>query len=207
VIYGAGEAHDQVMDSGGEDLCVQIAPPEKARRGFAEGFLVPPIEQPWLIEEIQQLCRSRAQPGAWEQRILNYRATAVLLALVDFAADASRKNALPLSERHVLKAEHFIGLHFPKLDSLHEVARHVGLGLDHLRHVFKRQRGKSLIQHLNEVKVGRAKTLLASSPFPLKEVAALCGFRDEYYFSAVFKRFTHMSPGEYRRSLPPRVLR
>jgi AraC-like DNA-binding protein len=40
---------------------------------------------------------------------------------------------------------------------------------------------------------------LRHSRLPLKQIATLCGFKDEYYFSAVFRQLTQSSPGDFRR--------
>lgn len=203
VIYAPQEIHDQSMASDGEDLCVQVALSGRVCRKLEGGFFVPRIGQPWLIAEIQNLCRSRAQPGGLEQRVFDLRATAVLLALVDIVTKASREDALPPSERHVMQAERFMSEHFADIRSLRDVAGHVGVSHDHLRHLFSKARGRSMVRHLNEIKVARAKILLANSPLPLKQIAATCGFKDEYYFSAVFRRLTNLSPGLYRnKGLP-----
>ncbi len=50
----------------------------------------------------------------------------------------------------------------------------------------------------NELRIGRARSLLGYSRLSLKEIADHCGFRDVYYFSAVFTRFTRLAPGQYR---------
>ena len=209
VVYAPHEMHDQSMASDGEDLCVQVALPGSVRRKLVCGFFVPRIGQPWLIAEIQNLCRSRAQPGGLEQRVFDFRAAAVLLALVDIAMRASHEDALPPSERHVMQAEQFMGEHFASISSLRDVANHVGVSHDHLRHIFRVARGRSLVHRLNEIKVARAKILLTNSPLLLKQIAATCGFNDEYYFSAVFRRLTSVSPGLYRNKgisrLPPRM--
>ena len=200
VIYAPQEIHDQSMASDGEDLCVQVALPGSGCRKLDGGFFVPRIGQPWLIAEIQNLCRSRAQPGGLEQRVFDFRAAAVLLALVDIATKASREEALPPSERHVMQAEQFMSEHFASISSLRDVAEHVGVSHDHLRHIFRVARGRSLVHRLNEIKVARAKILLTNSPLPLKQIAATCGFNDEYYFSALFRRLTSVSPGLYRNN-------
>jgi len=200
VIYAPQEIHDQSMASDGEDLCVQVALPGSVCRKLDGGFFVPRIGQPWLIAEIQNLCRSRAQPGGLEQRVFDLRAAAVLLALVDIATKASREDALPPSERHVMQAEQFMNEHFAGISSLRDVAEHIGISHDHLRHIFRNARGRSLVRRLNEIKVARAKILLTNSPLPLKQIAATCGFKDEYYFSAVFRRLTNLSPGAYRNN-------
>ncbi len=198
VIYAPQEPHDQLMESDGEDLCVQIALPPGMARRLKAGIFVPRVNQPWMIEEIQQLCRSRGQPGGLEQRVFDLRASALLLALVDIATKASREDSLPQAERHVMQAERFMGEHFAEIRSLREVAAHVGISHDHLRHLFRKERGRSLVRQLNEIKVARAKVLLTHSPLPLKQIAMSCGFRDEYYFSTVFRKLTKASPGMYR---------
>jgi transcriptional regulator GlxA family with amidase domain len=105
------------------------------------------------------------------------------------------------TERHVRKAEHYINEQYGKIDSLRQVAEAIGIGYDHLRHSFKARRGKSLVRQLNEVRVERAKALLAHSRLPLKQISSMCGFRDEYYFSAVFRKLAHAAPGRYRENI------
>lgn len=195
VVYAPGEKHDQRMTAGGEDLCVQVTVPVRMRAALRHGFYVPRVDRSWLVEDLRHLSCSRSVPGGSAQRILDLQAGAVLLALIEAASDD-----MPVSPalRQVEKAERFIDEHFPSIDSLQEVAAHVGISHDHLRHRFKAARGRSLVRHLNEVRVARARLLLSNSPLPLKQIATLCGFRDEYYFSAAFRKLTAESPGGYR---------
>jgi AraC-like DNA-binding protein len=39
--------------------------------------------------------------------------------------------------------------------------------------------------------------MIRSGIFTLQEVAQSCGFRNEYYFSRVFKQYTGTPPGKY----------
>jgi len=105
------------------------------------------------------------------------------------------------TQNYVQKAENYIRDHFTRIKNLPEVADAIGISYDHLRHVFKTARKKSLVQYLNDVRMERAKTLLIHSRLPLKQVAAMSGFADEYYFSAVFNRLVQMPPGRYRATL------
>ena len=198
VIYAPGECHDQMMEVEGEDNWVQIALPPKISAKLKTGIYIPHVEELWIIEDLRQLSRSRAQPRECEQRILDLRASAVLLALVQAAFANSEYLATSVSERRVRKAEQFIQDHFATIRSLREVAEFAEISHDHLRHLFKATKGKSLISYLNEVRVARSRMLLVASPLPLKQIAAMCGFKDEYYFSAVFRKMTGLSPGSYR---------
>lgn len=200
VIYAPGEPHDQTMAETGEDFCVQIAPPKGKGAALPEQAIsLPRVESRALREDLHLLSRGFPGLSKTKQAIYDLRATAVLLELIQTAcARRSHEEADP-AEQHVLKAEQFIREGFAKIRSVDEIAAHLGVSHDHLRHIFKVQRGKPLVRHLNEVRVERAGTLLRHSRLPMKQIAALCGFKDEYYFSAVFKKLTGSVPGDCRR--------
>jgi len=77
------------------------------------------------------------------------------------------------------------------------IAGEVGISPSHLRALFKKEYGISLVTALNEIRIGHAKNMLKSGAFTLREVAEGCGFQNEYYFSRVFKEITGISPGKY----------
>ncbi|WP_256353581.1 helix-turn-helix transcriptional regulator [Aeromonas sp. sif2416] len=51
---------------------------------------------------------------------------------------------------------------------------------------------------LQRLRLQRAALLLASRSEPVKEVARLCGFKNEYHFSTAFKRQHGLAPSHYR---------
>ena len=198
VIYAPHERHDQVLDSDGEDLCVQLAVPPGLRGVPKQCLHVPTVEEPALIEDIRLLSLGHVHITPIEQAIFNLRATSTLLALVDSACSHPNEKERSASENYVLKAEQYIRDRFSTIRAVQQVADHVGISHDHLRHVFRAQRRKSMARYLNEIRIDRAKTLLVHTRLPLKQIAAMCGFNDAYYFSAVFRRFANTSPGHYR---------
>jgi len=199
VVYAPEESHDQKMVCEGEDLCINILLPPNGKFRLTGGFCVEGIETPSLIHEMEALASRVPVKGSMNQRILSFRATAVLLALIQLASRKEREETGDLSEEYARKADGYIREHFEKISSLAEVAAWVGISHDHLRHIFKAKYGKTLIQHLNDVRVERAKSLLIYSRLPMKQIARMCGFSDEYYFSTVFQKHTRLSPGSYRR--------
>jgi len=88
--------------------------------------------------------------------------------------------------------------HFTKIASLGSIAQAIGISSDHLRHLFKTVRRKSLVRYLNELRIERAKTLLLHSNLTLKQIATLCGFKGEYYCSSVFHKLARAWPRHYR---------
>lgn len=197
VIYPAGQVHDQTMSQSGEDWCLQIAVPMRAK-DQAHAVHIPAIQSQALVEDIRSLTRGSAKWTASQRTIFNMRGTVVLVELLHLITNRRAAGELSAAERYVLEAERLMAEKFSEIDSLRQIADGVGIGYDHLRHLFKTHRKKNMLHHLNEVRIERARTLLTYSQLPLKQVASMCGFKDEYYFSTVFRNFTGTAPGRYR---------
>jgi len=196
VLYAPHVPHDQVMDGPGEDWCVQLALPHRLNARLRGCVLIPQTES-WVVEEIDHLSHRPRVDNETACMVNDCRATAVLLALLNGRRKA--EPALPPGEHHVRRAESYLRRHFAEIGNLGEVARHCQLSADRLRHLFKQRRGCSLVAFLNQVRVEHAQSLLEHTGLPLKQVATLCGFRDEYYFSNVFKKRTGRPPGSFRQ--------
>lgn len=98
---------------------------------------------------------------------------------------------------HAEKALRFLEKNFAAQLTCGQVADAVGLSASHLSQLFRRHYGTSMIRCLNEIRIRQAKTMICSGIFTLQEVAEACGFRNEYYFSRVFKQYTGTPPGKY----------
>jgi len=64
--------------------------------------------------------------------------------------------------------------------------------------LFKRATGHTPIDFFIHLRMRRACELLAETNLSVKEVAALLGYDDQFYFSRVFKAVNHIPPGRYR---------
>lgn len=81
------------------------------------------------------------------------------------------------------------------------LAADYGMSRTHFSHYFRAQTGLTPARYVAEVRVHLAARMLTETRSPLKQVAQACGFADANYFSKVFRRFQHMSPAAYRRTL------
>jgi AraC-like DNA-binding protein len=198
VLYAPDQGHDQVMDGKGEDACLQIEVPAILRTVLSGGLHMPAFVDPLVVAEMETLTRDRIWTDASERTVMHLRATAVLLSLVQAAFADVHRESLPRTQGHVAKADSYLRDHFQTIGSLQEVSSHVGISHSRLRHLFQEYRGMSMIRRLNEVRLERARSLLIHSRLPIKQVASLSGFRDEYYFSAVFRRAQQVAPSIYR---------
>ncbi|PVE24219.1 AraC family transcriptional regulator [Microvirga sp. KLBC 81] len=82
-----------------------------------------------------------------------------------------------------------------------DVARECNLTPSYFAKAFRRTTGMSPHQYLTHIRLEEAKGLLLSSSLPLADIALICGFGDQSYFTRVFTRSVGASPGAWRRSM------
>jgi YesN/AraC family two-component response regulator len=158
---------------GSEDLAVQ------ALRAGASDYLRKPIQPDALVRTVTTLTRAGTAEGA-----------------APAAAGPSRAT-LPI----VRRALAYMREHFAEALTLADVAREARLSRFHFCRLFHRQIGVPFHEHLHELRVGRAKTLLADPHVSVTEVAYAVGFNDLSHFDRTFRRMVGRSPTGYRASL------
>lgn len=109
------------------------------------------------------------------------------------AADQTNQGAA------VEQVKRYIREHLDQDMTRESLAALVYLTPDYLSHLFKRETGFALNNYVIYERIMEAKRLLAGTKRSVSEVAAGCGFQNISYFSRQFKRFTGMTPREFRR--------
>ena len=69
---------------------------------------------------------------------------------------------------------------------------------EYFRRIFRAFYGTSPVKYINDLRLSRAKELIASGFYSITEAAARSGFSDMSYFSRVFKKATGLPPSEWR---------
>ena len=82
-----------------------------------------------------------------------------------------------------------------------ELSAAVGMNVDHFSRMFKRSTGLAPHQYLGNIRLERAKRLLAEGRVPIIEIAYEIGYANPSQFSAFFRKRTGLSPSEFRRSV------
>ncbi|MBQ8858809.1 MAG: AraC family transcriptional regulator [Clostridia bacterium] len=121
-----------------------------------------------------------------------------ILALRFFSELSKRLRAHlgPYSER-VSAALAYIHKRYNENFTLEELSLACNVSPSYLRACFSRELGKSVMQYREELRVRRAKAMLRSGEFRIKEIAAMLGYCDVYHFSRAFKREVGVPPGQY----------
>ena len=78
------------------------------------------------------------------------------------------------------------------------LAQELGVSYSWFRHTFTAHTGLSPHQYLLELRLVRARSMLAETEFSIKEIATQMGFEDEFYFSRLFRQKLNLSPSQWR---------
>jgi two-component system, response regulator YesN len=105
----------------------------------------------------------------------------------------------------MMKAKEYIDEHFAEAITLEEAAEHVGLSPYYFSKLFKDRFGITFIDYITEIRMKRAKELMENPDVSIKEVCYTVGYKDPNYFSRVFKKYTGLTPSEYRKGKETRV--
>ena len=81
------------------------------------------------------------------------------------------------------------------------MAAEVFLQPNYLSTLFRKETGMAFVQYLDQVRVEQGCRLLTQSSLTMSAIAPRCGFSSERYFLSTFKKFTGMTPGEFREEL------
>ena len=97
----------------------------------------------------------------------------------------------------------FINDHFHQQITLEDIAEKSHLSLYHFARVFSRETGLTPHQYLIRTRISAAQYMLKSTTVPIKNIAYDTGFNSESSFCFTFKKWTGVTPSQYRDSLPP----
>lgn len=139
--------------------------------------------------------------GAKEYLLKPVRAKDILECLNRLADKfiGEEKKPADNAENHLVKrAEDYINEHYMEPVTLNDIAENLGVSKGYVSTLFTQNKDCGFVDYLNAVRVERACSYLEQNYFKIYEVAYKVGFRDEKYFSKVFKKIKGMSPKDYR---------
>jgi two-component system response regulator YesN len=84
--------------------------------------------------------------------------------------------------------------------SIDEIAAEIGVSASYLSRKCKEVTGHTYLDHLNSYRLSQAIKLMRSGGYKIYEISDKTGFTDYKHFSAVFKKYTGVSPTEFTRA-------
>lgn len=139
-------------------------------------------------------------PGPLTPSIIKSCSTLVAFDLVSRLKQGTTELRIrdPLSELRARHVEEFVMTYEGGWPSLQEIADSLGIGVGHMRQVYKNCTGRNLFDYMDEVRISRAKVLLQEGTIPLKVIAHRLGFSTPSAFSYAFRHKAGLTPREYR---------
>ena len=105
---------------------------------------------------------------------------------------AERSNSI------IENAKEYITQHFNKDISLDDVSRAVNISPYYFSKIFKEDTGENFIEYLTNIRMEKAKELLETTEYSMKEICSMVGYSDPNYFSRSFKKNVGVTPTEFK---------
>ena len=110
-------------------------------------------------------------------------------------------NSSKKSNKHkaVEKAKEYMEKNYHQDITLQEVADLVGMNPNYFSLLFKEEMGLTYIKYLTKCRMEKAKVMLKEGQ-KISEVSEKVGYLTYRHFSEVFKKYTGMTPGQFKEN-------
>ncbi len=119
----------------------------------------------------------------------------IIMKISSYVASQKEKVISP----EAIKLKNYLDANIMKKMTLNTMGRLVSKSPSQTIRIFKKEYGTTPYNYLLEQRIRVAKLLLENTMKTIKEIAYELGFKDEYYFSNIFKKKTETSPLFYRK--------
>ena len=93
--------------------------------------------------------------------------------------------------------EHYLDDNF----SVKYLAAYFETSISNISHFFKKNMGVTISQYIDQIKLDKAKELLADSDSKISEIAQRLRYNNSTVFIEMFKKYEGVTPGGYRENI------
>ena len=83
--------------------------------------------------------------------------------------------------------------------SIADLSEEFFLAPNYIAKRFKEKKKVTILQYLENIRIGKAREYLKMTEYSVSEIAALVGYNDANYFTRAFRKVCDMSPREFRK--------
>jgi AraC family transcriptional regulator, melibiose operon regulatory protein len=122
-----------------------------------------------------------------------------LFILLSRLIEENKNNGDKASKKYVTQAVKFIEDSLVQDLTTEIISREVHISPDYLHHIFRDSTGFSVMEFVTIKRIDKSKELLKATKKKITEIASLVGLPNSQYFSTLFKKYTGMTPNQYRK--------
>jgi AraC-like DNA-binding protein/mannose-6-phosphate isomerase-like protein (cupin superfamily) len=100
---------------------------------------------------------------------------------------------------HIEKAMNYITLTLPYDLTPETISNFIHISCDYLKHIFKKYTGYSVMEYVAYKRIELAKQLMQNTDLKISDIAMDVGIGNFQYFSTLFKKYTGVTPSQYRK--------
>lgn len=145
---------------------------------------------------VREIMRVNAVKEADTEIVTSNLLVNLLTLLLTFRQIEIEGNALHMKLKTIFA---YVDEHFCEEISLDDLSRRFYISKYYLTREFKRTYGETIFQHIIAMRINYAKRLLRFTEKSVDEIAELCGFHDQSYFTKQFKKAENLTCLAFRR--------
>lgn len=165
-------------------------------------FIEKPLTEDKLLETLK-LVRESLELGE-KASDMDYTAAEFYEIRLSEASDIERESIgkeyqVIREDRLVMEICTFFLSRFKSGTVIEEAARSLGMNRDYLSRRFKQTTGRTPLEYLTSIRMEYAKKRLEDSMLKIYEISGELGYLTADHFTRVFKKYTGMTPNQYRK--------
>ena len=121
-----------------------------------------------------------------------------IFSIISNDINSDTKYIYKIQEEHVEKAASYIKMNYMQQINVSDVSSFTSLERTYISKIFKQYKKISIRDYISKTRIEQAKKLLEKTNLSSKQISNYVGFKDECYFSRIFKKSTKLTPQEYR---------
>lgn len=153
-----------------------------------------------IYHTLKSLVLQLDELGSDNEMMVQLLLAQVLIRTATLAIEAKDHQHQP-SDEYVKNAVTYIHYHYDCDIQVKDIAASVNVHPGYFHRIFKASMGCTVMDYLANIRIEKAKMLLAHTDIPITDIASYIGINSREYFSSLFKKHTGSTPLNYRKSL------
>lgn len=157
-------------------------------------YVISPIKFSNVLQKIKEMNEIATNISGVEYKLLGH------LYILFSELFNENESLLGQEKNHVHKAIEYLQIHYQEELRINDLAKTLLLDRTYLYRLFKQQTGLSIKEYLINLRMEKAKELIANTNQSLREISLLVGYSSYLSFSNTFKDKVRMTPNSFRKT-------